>query len=113
MGVDDAVSGGGKRRSQVWRGGEIRKVDSNIFKISKHLLSLRLNFNEIRQVEPPSPILKDQKISADQMSDDPLSRDIYMIMGETSDAGQEGFFVCAWSARTGLSYVGTPSSTIS
>ena len=47
------------------------------------------------------------------MSDDPLSRDIYMIMGETSDAGQEGFFVCAWSARTGLSYIGKPSDTIS
>ena len=67
----------------------------------------------IRQVEPPSPILKDQKISADHMSDDPLSRDIYMIMGETSDSGQEAFFVCAWSARTGLSYVGKPSGTVS
>ena len=77
------------------------------------LLSLQLNCNEIRQVEPPSPIVKDQKISADQMSDDPLSRDIYMIMGETSDAGQEDFFVCAWSARTGLSYVGKPSDMVS
>ena len=74
---------------------------------------MRLKFNEIRQVEPPSPILKNQKLSADQTSDDPLSRDIYMIMGETSDAGQEGFFVCAWSARTGLSYIGKPSDTIS
>ena len=74
---------------------------------------MHLNFNEIRQVEPPSPILETKKISADQMSDDPLSRDIYMIMGETSDAGQEGFFVCAWSARTGLSYIGKPSDTIS
>ena len=72
-----------------------------------------LNFNEIRQVEPPSPILKDHKISADQTSDDPLSRNVYMIMGDTSDAGQEGFFVCAWSARTGLSYIGHPSRTIS
>ena len=74
---------------------------------------MQLNFKYIRQVEPPSPILKDQKISTDQMSDDPLSRDIYMIMGETSDAGQEGFFVCAWSARTGLSYVGKPSTMVS
>ena len=74
---------------------------------------MRLKFNEIRQVEPPSPILKDQKISADQTSDDPLSRNIYMIMGDTSDAGQEAFFVCAWSARTGLSYVGTPGSMVS
>ena len=74
---------------------------------------MRLNFNKIRQVEPPSPILKDQKISADQTSDDPLSRDIYMIMGETSDTGQEAVFVCAWSARTGLSYVGTPGNMVS
>ena len=74
---------------------------------------MRLNFNEIRQVEPPSPILKDQKISADQTSDDPLSRNIYMIMGETSDEGQEAVFVCAWSARTGLSYVGTPGTMVS
>ena len=81
--------------------------------IRKHLLSLQLNFNEIRQVEPPSPILKDLNISADQTSDDPLSRNVYMIMGETSDSGQEAFFVCAWSARTGLSYVGSPSEMVS
>ena len=85
----------------------------NNFQIRKHLLSLRLNYNKIRQVEPPSPILKDQKISADQTSDDPLSRDIYMIMGDSSDESQEGFSVCAWSARTGLSYVGSPSRTVS
>ena len=66
-----------------------------------------------RQVEPPSPILDNLKISADQTSDDPLSRNIYMIMGETSDTGQEGFFVCAWSAHTGLSYVGAPNPTAS
>ena len=77
------------------------------------MLSLRLNFNEIRQVEPPSPILKDQRISADQTSDDPLSRDIYMIMGDTSGESGESLAVCAWSARTGLSYVGTPSRTVS
>ena len=74
---------------------------------------MRLNVNKIRQVEPPSPILKDQNFSADQTSDDPLSRNIYMIMGETSDSGQEAVFVCAWSARTGLSYVGTPGSMVS
>ena len=48
------------------------------------------------------------------MSDDPLSNSVYMVMGSTSDEGQEsGFCVCAWSVRTGLSYIGTPSSTIS
>ena len=64
-------------------------------------------------MEPPSPIVKEQKISADQMSDDPLSNNIYMIMGGTSDESQKVFSVCAWSARTGLSYIGTPSSTLS
>ena len=84
------------------------------FKISKHLVSLRLKFKKIRQVEPPSPIVIDQKVSTDQMSDDPLSNNIYMVMGSTSDEGQEsGFCVCAWSARTGLSYIGTPNSTLS
>jgi len=47
------------------------------------------------------------------MSDDPLSRNIYMIMGDTSGISQEGFFVCAWSARNGLSYIGTPTGTVS
>ena len=50
---------------------------------------------------------------ADQTSDDPLSNNIYMIMGDASGESQEGFAVCAWSARTGLSYIGTPNSTIS
>ncbi|MBQ3606889.1 MAG: hypothetical protein II991_01170 [Bacteroidales bacterium] len=50
---------------------------------------------------------------ADQTSDDPLSSNVYMIMGDTSGESQEGFIVCAWSARTGLSYIGTPSPVIS
>ena len=66
-----------------------------------------------RQVEPPSPILDNLKISADQTSDDPLSQNIYMIVGETSGESQEGFSVCAWSAHTGLSYIGTPGTTAS
>ena len=66
-----------------------------------------------RQVEPPSPILNTPKFSADQTSDDPLSQNIYMIVGETSGDGQEGFSVCAWSARTGLSYIGTPNNLVS
>ncbi|MBR5104173.1 MAG: hypothetical protein IKV05_05770 [Bacteroidales bacterium] len=65
-------------------------------------------------MEPPSPIAIEQKVSADQMSDDPLSNSVFMVMGSASDKGQEGgFCVCAWSAHTGLSYIGTPSSTIS
>ena len=50
---------------------------------------------------------------ADQTSDDPLSSYIYMIMGGTSDESQEVISVCAWSVRTGLSYIGTPSSILS
>ena len=64
-------------------------------------------------MEPPSPIVKEQKISADQMSDDPLSDNIYMVMGNSSDESPEGFFVCAWSARTGLSYIGAPGKVVS
>ena len=64
-------------------------------------------------MEPPSPIVKEQKISADQMSDDPLSSRIFMVMGDSSDENRERFFVCAWSARTGLSYIGTPDSMVS
>ena len=47
------------------------------------------------------------------MSDDPLSNSVFMVMGDTSGDDRERLFVCAWSARTGLSYVGAPSSTIS
>ncbi|MGM9786296.1 MAG: hypothetical protein ACI3ZS_05605 [Candidatus Cryptobacteroides sp.] len=64
-------------------------------------------------MEPPSPILTEQKLTTDQQSDDPLSQPIYMIMGGTSEANEEGFSVCAWSARTGLSYIGTTSNTVS
>ncbi len=71
-----------------------------------------LIIRQIEQVEPPSPI-NNKPISADQTSDDPLSDNIYMVMGSTSDECQEVFYVCAWSALTGLSYVGTPNSTAS
>ena len=69
-----------------------------------------LNFKKI-EVEPPSPILKEQKVSADQMSDDPLSNNIYMVMGNPSDEDHEGCcYVCTWSVRTGLSYIGATGS---
>jgi len=47
------------------------------------------------------------------MSDDPLSGRIFMVMGDSSDENRERFFVCAWSAYTGLSYIGSPESTVS
>ena len=72
-----------------------------------------LIIRDLRQVEPPSPILTDQKITADQQSDDPLSHTVYMIMGDASGEHPEGFSVCAWSAHTGLSYIGTSNTIIS
>ncbi|MGM9735401.1 MAG: hypothetical protein ACI3ZL_03210 [Candidatus Cryptobacteroides sp.] len=57
--------------------------------------------------------MTEQKLPTDQQSDDPLSQPVYMIMGGTSEEYEEGFSVCAWSARTGLSYIGTTSSTVS
>ena len=64
-------------------------------------------------VEPPSPIVKEQRVSADRVSDDPLSNSVFMVMGSASDEGPEHVFVCAWSAHTGLSYVGVPGKVIS
>ena len=64
-------------------------------------------------MEPPSPIVLDKQFAADQKSDDPLSQNVYMIMGDSSDESREGFSVCAWSVRTGLSYIGTSSSVVS
>ena len=63
-------------------------------------------------MEPPSPILE-QKVSADQMSDDPLSCSIFMVMGDTSGEDRERLVVCAWSARRGLSYIGAADSMVS
>ena len=67
---------------------------------------------QTKTVEPPSPIIEKLN-SSDQMSDDPLSNSVFMIMGNASGEEQEAVSVCAWSAQTGLSYIGTPSSTLS
>ena len=83
------------------------------FHIPKHLVSLQPNQLCNNTVEPPSPIVKEQRASADRVSDDPLSNSVFMVMGSTSDDSQERFFVCAWSARTGLSYIGVPGTTVS
>ena len=47
------------------------------------------------------------------MSDDPLSRNVYMIMGDASGEDREGVCLCAWSARSGLSYVGVSGQMVS
>ena len=73
------------------KGAEIQS-DKN-FHISKHLVSLPLNFKNITTtVEPPSPILE-LKVSADQMSDDPLSSNVLMEMGDTSGNDRERLLV--------------------
>ncbi len=41
------------------------------------------------------------------MSEDPLSGYIFMIVDAPSDE-DEGYFVCVYSAHTGLSYIGRP-----
>ena len=46
-----------------------------------------------RQVEPPSPILDTLKFSADQTSDDPLSQNLYIIVGKASGENQGSSFV--------------------
>ncbi len=48
---------------------------------------------------------------ADQKSEDPLSSSVFVIINGTSDYRQEGFSVCAWSAHTGFSYIGTTGTT--
>ena len=85
----------------------------NKFLLFKSLYYICALINHLRQVEPPNPILNEQRVSADQKSEDPLSNSVFMVMGSTSDEGQEACYVCAWSARTGLSYIGTPGTTVS
>lgn len=66
-------------------------------------------------MEPPSSIANSDKGSAGccQQTDDPLSRlaDSYLIITNLADdySGNE-CLVCAWSARTGLSYLGRTGS---
>jgi len=43
----------------------------------------------------------------DPLSEDPLSGYIFMIVDSPSGE-EDNFFVCAYSARTGLSYLGRP-----
>lgn len=66
----------------------------------------------VRHVEPPSPILTNQP-AAEPKSEDPLSDRIYMILNADSDDESERCLVCAWSARTGLSYIGVTGDTVS
>lgn len=60
-------------------------------------------------VEPPSAILTDQGSSAETRSEDPLAGCVFMLVNTNPDE-DESFCVCAYSARTGLSYIGAVSN---
>ena len=51
--------------------------------------------------------------TADQLSEDPLADSIYMILDAGSDDMPERHLVCSYSERTGLSFIGMPSETLS
>ena len=68
-------------------------------------------------MEPPSPTNADQAHKADRISDDPLLQDIFsdtfLVVTRPAgedDPGEGNWTVCAYSARTGLSYLGKSSS---
>lgn len=69
-------------------------------------------------MEPPSSISLDQVNNADPLSDDPLlypfQTDSFIIVSRSSenDIG-EGYSVCLYSARTGLTYIGQSGSIYS
>ncbi len=68
-----------------------------------------LNSKEhIAEVEPPSHIMTCHAGAADALSDDPLSESILIVLSEAScDTSGSKYSVCAYNARTGLSYIGT------
>ncbi|MBO8479371.1 MAG: hypothetical protein IAB80_10880 [Bacteroidetes bacterium] len=59
-------------------------------------------------MEPPSHILTCRTGAADALSDDPLSESIFIVLSEASgETAEAKYSVCAYNARTGLSYIGT------
>lgn len=64
-------------------------------------------------MEPPSQILTDLNYATEPESEDPLSKCIYMIFNDESSDEQDGYFVCAYSALTGFSYIGKAGLDIS
>ena len=70
-------------------------------------------------MEPPRSIKADPGNLTGQISDDPLSRtlshDSFLIVTRPVDEDglDETFVVCAYSAQTGLSYLGRTSSIVS
>ncbi len=64
-------------------------------------------------MEPPSSINSDQSVKAGPHSDDPLPESVnstesfLIVTHPCEDEPGSGFVVCAYSALTGLKYVGT------
>lgn len=72
-----------------------------------HLLSLTF------YMEPPSSINSDQGKTTGPLSDDPLSQPVYtdsfiVVTRPVGEEQDEGYAVCVYSARTGLTYIGQP-----
>ncbi len=65
-------------------------------------------------MEPPSHIMSPDAGVAETLSDDPLSESVLIILSEASrDTAGVKYSVCAYSARTGLSYIGSPADIMS
>lgn len=69
-------------------------------------------------MEPPSSISTNRENIAGPHADDPLScsltPDSYLIVTRSADEPSEGgYVVCAYNARTGLSFIGTTGSIVS
>ena len=69
-------------------------------------------------MEPPSSINTNRDAVAGPLSDDPLScrltEDSYLIVSRPEDEDLSGgYVVCAYSAGTGLSYLGTTGEYLS
>ena len=70
-----------------------------------------VDYRQLKKVEPPSHISQDFSSAAESLSEDPLSGYIFMVVDTPSE--EEGYLVCAYSARTGLSYIGRAGGPVS
>ncbi len=62
-------------------------------------------------MEPPSSINSDQGNTTGPLSEDPLSKSVFtdsyfVITRPSEENSSEGYVVCIYSARTGLTYIG-------
>lgn len=78
------------------------RIKNLLLRSTYHYICTEFRYKD--KVEPPSPILNNFSSLADQQSDDPLSGCIFMVVNTPSE--DDGYSVCAYSVRTGLSYIG-------